>query len=132
MRKDVRKRLIQAAKSGNTITYGELMKEFHISRGGPKSIGHVVGSISEFEDQHGRPLISAIVIRANSASRMCPKGQTGGGFFSIPSPTIPPSLRRPLADIVIPTLTPDEKAFLWKQQNTVWAYWRNHEDDETE
>jgi len=83
MRRDVRRRLIKAAKSGNTITYGSLMKEFHISRGGgQKSIGHVVGSISEYEDQNGRPLISAIVVRSGSESRICPKGQTGGGFLA--------------------------------------------------
>jgi hypothetical protein len=102
------------------------MKQFHISRGGPKSIGHVVGTISEFEDQHDRPLISAIVVRANSASRICPKGQTGGGFFSINSSVIPPNLRRQLSAIVNPALTADEK------QNKVWDYWRTHEDTEAE
>jgi|MudIll2142460700_1097286.scaffolds.fasta_scaffold156659_3 hypothetical protein len=133
MRRDVRRRLIKAAKSGNTITYGSLMKEFHISRGGgQKSIGHVVGSISEYEDQNGRPLISAIVVRSGSESRICPKGQTGGGFFSIPTSNIPANLRRQASDMGNPTLTPEEKDFLWKQQNKVWAYWKTHEDDESE
>ena len=66
LRHDVRKKLIQIARAKDTITYGELMKEFHIPRGHREpgiGIGWIVGRISEYEDEHNRPLISAIVVR---------------------------------------------------------------------
>jgi hypothetical protein len=76
MREDVRKKLVEVAKREETITYGELMKEFQIPRGHPKpgiGIGSVVGEISNYEYSKGRPLISAIVVGANSRTRICPK-----------------------------------------------------------
>jgi hypothetical protein len=133
MRRDVRRKLIQVAKDGMTITYGQLMKEFHIPRGHPTpgvGIGYVVGTISEYEDSKGRPLLSAIVVRSGSASRICPKGSTGGGFFGIPTPTIPSELKRTESRISDPVLSDSELRFLRSEQEKAWKYWATHVDDE--
>lgn len=133
MRSDVRQKLIQVAKKGKTITYGELMAEFHIPRGHPVpgiGIGHVVGRISEYEDSKGRPLISAIVVRAASANRLCPDGNPGGGFFGIPSPNIPADLIRPESKLSNPILDDAELRFVRQEQERIWRYWQTHEDED--
>lgn len=133
MRRDVRRKLIKVAKNGKTVTYGELMKEFNVPRGHRIpgiGIGYVVGTISEYEDSKGRPLISAIVVRSGSANRFCPHGSPGGGFFGIPTPTIPPELKRPESKRSNPVLTDDELRFVRSVQDKVWKYWQTHEDDE--
>jgi len=126
MRSNVRQKLIDVAKRGGTITYGELMKEFGIPRGHRKpgvGIGHVVGEISEHEHSQGRPLISAIVVRANSGTAICPKGVPGGGFFGLPG--IPSRLARSESDWANPQLTKEEQKFLLAEQHRVWQYWRS-------
>jgi hypothetical protein len=125
MRPDVREKLIEVAKRGGTITYGELMKEFGIPRGHRKpgiGIGHVVGDISEHEHDNERPLISAIVVRANSGTTICPKGIPGGGFFGLPG--IPSILSRSESEWANPKLTEKEQKFVLAQQQKVWQYWR--------
>lgn len=131
MRRDVRRKLIQVAKSGKTVTYGELMRKFHVSRGGRTpgiGIGYVVGTISEYEDSKGRPLLSAIVVRSGSVRRICPHGSPGGGFFGLPA--IPAELRRPEPERSNPVLTDGELRFVRVEQDKIWRYWRTHEDDE--
>lgn len=131
MRQDVRKKLIEVAKKRETITYGELMKEFGIPRGHPKpgiGIGCVVGEISDYEYSNGRPLLSAIVVRANSGTGICPLGHPGGGFFGLDG--IPVHLERPASVYSNPTLTTDEQEFVKEAQERVWGYWRTHNDDE--
>jgi hypothetical protein len=124
MRPDVRQRLIEVARNRKTITYGELMKEFGIPRGHRKpgiGIGHVVGAISEHEYSHGRPLISAIVVRAYSESTICPNGAPGGGFFGLSG--IPSQLIRSENNWGNP-LTNEERNFVKAEQEKIWNYWR--------
>jgi hypothetical protein len=127
MRSDVRQKLIDVAKRGKTITYGELMEEFGIPRGNPKpgvGIGAVVGDISQHENDQGRPLISAIVVRAQTGTEIRPKGTPGGGFFGLPG--IPNHLNRPASEHSNQRLTEEEQQFIKAEQQRVWEYWRSH------
>ena len=129
MRDDVRKELIEIARAGKTITYSQLMKKFHIPRGHPKpgiGIGSVVGKISGFEDKNNRPLISAIVVRSNSASKICPQGHPGGGFFGIPSSAIPAQLRRGASRQGDPNLSKEDLEFVRDMQEKIWRFWKQN------
>jgi len=125
MRHDVREKLIEVARKGETITYGDLMKSFGISR---RYIGAVVGEISGHEYSKGRPLMSAIVVRSNSSTSTCPKGVPGGGFFGLSG--VPSRLRRPESAYGDSRLTELEQQFARWQQEEVWKYWRTHDDKE--
>ncbi len=127
MRSDVRQKLIDVAKRGETVTYGEIMKEFGIPRGHPKpgvGFGYVEGIISEHEYTQGRPLISAIVVGAQSSTKICPKGSPGGGFFGLSG--IPNHLKRPSSEHFNPRLTEEEQQFIMAEQQMVWDFWRSH------
>jgi hypothetical protein len=121
----VRRRLILVARAGKTITYGDLMREFGIPRGHRKpgvGIGHVVGRISEAEWDEDRPMLSAIVVRAGTATSLCPKGHTGGGFFG--QAGIPARLRRNEKDWDSTTLSIREQELVRQEQENVWRYWK--------
>jgi len=124
MREDVRKRIIEVARTGETITYKELMQEFGIPRGNPKrgiGIGDVVGEISEYEYSRRRPLVSAIVVRSDSDTKICPKGHPGGGFFGLPG--IPSNLKRDETKFDDP-LTEEDQKFLMDEQKKIWEFWK--------
>lgn len=125
---NVRRELIEIARAGKKITYGVLMKKFRIPRGNPKpgiGIGSVVGEMSEFEDRNSRPLISAIVVRSNSASKTCPpQGHPGGGFFGIPSLAIPARLKRDASRQADPNLSQEDLEFVREMQESVWRFWQ--------
>lgn len=125
MRDDVRQRLIEVARKGETITYGALMEEFGIPRGDRYhrvGIGDVVGEISNFEYSEGRPRLSAIIVEVGSAKEPCTKGITGGGFFGLDG--LPEAVRRGAKHYNRP-LTEAERRFLWQEQRAVWSYWRS-------
>ena len=123
MHEDVRKKLTEVAKRRDTITYGELMREFHISR---RVIGDVVGEVSEYEYKKGRPFISAIVVQTNSATRIYPKGMPGGGFLGISD--LPSYIRRLDKSKYGDPLNSKEQEFISKEQSKVWNYWEILED----
>ena len=75
MRWDIREKLIKVAKDKKTICYSELGVEFGIST---RHVGKVVGEISLFESQQGRPLLSALVVLKN-------RGMPSEGFWKGPS-----------------------------------------------
>ena len=64
----IRERLIEKAKTGELIEYGEFINgDYGVARGqgAPWQIGTVLGEICENEHREGRPLLSAIcVLRA--------------------------------------------------------------------
>jgi hypothetical protein len=82
----------------------------------------MIGYVSEYEYEHGRPLLSAIVVRSGNASRQLPYGHPGKGFLRIDG--IPPSLQRSSRDQR--PLNNAEKAFILKEQHKVWTYWKRH------
>jgi hypothetical protein len=106
------------------------MKEFQIPRGGRKpesGIGWIVGEISGCEHAKGRPLLSAIVVRADSKTKVCLQGHPGGGFFGLD--IIPAHLRRSPSTYSNLALTSDEQRFIEEEQERVWNYWKTHDDD---
>jgi hypothetical protein len=64
MRNDVRRRILEFARKEGMLTYGQLMREFHLARG--RHIANVLGIISEYEAENGRPYLSSIVTRADT------------------------------------------------------------------
>ena len=78
--KDSYQALLDSAKSGRLMFYGELpafneLKE-RFSGAVAKIIGYIVGACSEYEVTKGRPLISAIVISRDAR-------EPGEGFYSL-------------------------------------------------
>ena len=72
-------KLIQVARNRQTIPYGEIAKIMGILTSGShmaRETGQILGEISEFEQLHNRPLLSAVAVRAD-------KKLPGEGFFTL-------------------------------------------------
>jgi hypothetical protein len=70
--------LIKAAQHHGVVTYQELADLVGLPLQGNfmgKELGHYTGEISREEMEHGRPMLSAIVVGAS--------GKPGGGFFGL-------------------------------------------------
>lgn len=105
-------RLVEAARTGEFVHYGELAKMLGIDPDNPHfgaQVGKVLGRISEDEIAAGRPMISAIVV---SKDTMLP----GHGFFNLGQ-----ELRRTQPD-------EDEIGFAVRQIKRVHEFWQRHED----
>jgi hypothetical protein len=82
MNSRVREYLIDLAAKRKTITYQELSNacnlglDMQASENDRTEIGKILGAISIFEHEHGRPLISAIVITKGSHYE-------GDGFYKM-------------------------------------------------
>ena len=101
-------RLVQAARAGEFVHYGELAKMLGINMDNPHfgaEVGKVLGRISEDEVAAGRPMISAIVV---SKEDMLP----GHGFYNLGQQL----------HLVDPG--EDEIGFAVRQIRKVHAYWR--------
>jgi hypothetical protein len=116
-RDDVRGALLKAARGHRTLTYGFLMRKFHLSRGAPGGRG-VVGVISDVdrrEAKKGAPGFAAIVVRKDT-------GYPGGGFFCWEG--VPSALRRPGRSGSNPKLSEAEKRYVRKLQEEIWTYYQ--------
>lgn len=73
----IRERLFEVARTGETITYGELGQAVGVT--GPR-IGHrlrpYLDAIDRAEHARGRPLLCSLVVRRDS-------GRAGRGFFTL-------------------------------------------------
>lgn len=84
MNKKVRRYLIELArnKTNPTVNYQKLADDcglgLKMSDGQHvrNEIGRILGEISEYEHENGRPLLSALVIRLND-------GEEGDGFYKL-------------------------------------------------
>ena len=76
--------LIELAKKGDTVTYGELV-DLMRGRPGTRCIGEVLDRIAELERRADHPKLTAVVIRADTQA-------VGGGFLALPN--TPKKLRR--------------------------------------
>lgn len=114
--------LIRAAKQGKTIPYKRLMKRYKIPRGTPNGlgIGWLIGYVSEYESEHKRPLLSAIVVSSSRREKLYPKGLPSPGFLRIDS--IVGIKKRRAGNSK--TLDAKEKQFLFQCQKKVWNYWK--------
>ncbi len=79
MDRELRKKLCLVAARRRTITYGEVALPLGLDMGWPPDrdkIAEMLGEISAHEHAKGRPLVSAVVVLAES-------GWPGGGFFDL-------------------------------------------------
>lgn len=117
LREDVVRLIVESAKKGQTITYGEIMRKCRIPRGQPthngKAIGDVVGRIREWTWENRGIYLSAIVVHKDT-------GYPGGGFFGLSG--IPSKFARDEAGWSDRKLTTAEKSFLSKRQQEAFAW----------
>ena len=77
---DLRGLLIEAARRGDLINYAPLGAQYDLDMANPQHrirIGQMLGEISRFEVQHGRPMLSSIVVHGGS------EPLPGKGFFRL-------------------------------------------------
>lgn len=102
----VRELIIEYARRGDTLTYGEIAKRFNVSW--PR-IRHILpkhlGAICEIEHTNARPLLSCLVVDKNT-------GKCGDGFFKMAG----------ILEIVVG----DRDQYLRHEQQRVFDYWKDH------
>ncbi|HEV2138442.1 MAG TPA: hypothetical protein VGR53_06340 [Nitrososphaerales archaeon] len=104
--------LLKAARAKSKVTYGELMKRYHLSRGRP--LIQAIGQIDMLEYERGAPGFAAIIVRRDT-------GFPGGGYFC--DDGLPPGLRRNSRSRNDPRLTLAEKDYVLEQQERIWAHY---------
>ena len=100
----MRRVLVGAAAERKTVTYGQLMKKFGLSRGSGRG-NTVVGALDEIDGAEraaGAPGFAAIVVRKDT-------GYPGRGFFAGDGGS---------------RLTPSEKELADKERERIWSYYR--------
>jgi len=124
--KDTYQILIEKAKSGKMIFYGELpafnqLKE-RFKDAAPQLIGSVVGACSEYEATKGRPLVSAIVLSRDTS-------EPGRGFYSLS--TVPYNLCMDTweqQDIEPPEVVINKRHEFWLSElQATLEYWAKHD-----
>ena len=109
MNEAIYNRLLEVARAGEYITYSDIapLADLDMTLDADRhEIGRLLGEISTFEHQHGRPLLSAIVIHRDN-------NIPGHGFFV---------LAREL-NLYQGT---DDLLFFIGEFNRVRDYWRSH------
>ncbi|MSQ42100.1 MAG: hypothetical protein EXR65_03575 [Dehalococcoidia bacterium] len=97
-----REYLVKAAREHRLVPYGEIMNRF----GGRGYVGQVLDALNRQEHGMGRPLLSAIVVRAEER-------QSSSGFFDLVR-----SLR--------PQVTTNTQHQMWEAEcDRVWAHYRS-------
>ena len=112
MIKRARSLLLSSARERGTVTYGQLMKRFKVSRG--KALSRLIGAVDRAEYESGAPGFAAIIVRKDT-------GYPGGGYFR--GDDLPPSLRRPGGRSADPRLSAAEKGHVRRQQEAIWSYY---------
>ena len=105
--------MIQAASVGATVTYGQLMKKFRVSRGRPLS--KLIGELDAAEYSKGAPGFAAIIVRKDT-------GLPGGGYFC--DDGLPAILRRNSRRATDPKLSPAEITHLREERERIWQFYR--------
>ncbi len=104
--------LLKAARTKSKVTYGELMKKYHLSRG--RALIQAIGEIDVEEYGRGAPGFAAIIVRRDT-------GFPGGGYFC--DDDLPPRLKRNNRSRTDPRLSPAEKDYVLGQQKRIWAHY---------
>jgi len=104
--------IITYAELGEKIGLYPLSEWFHLK------IGHIVGACSVCEYQHGRPLISALVVSRETY-------QPGKGFWGLPG--IPSNLRKvgAIEDITSFKLDEERDKFWTDHLKAIDRYWKS-------
>lgn len=110
----VRKALIKRAKIGGNYSYKQLTDELYLQydTANPSDrgeLGHILGNISRFEVEHGRPMLSAIVVRQDTRIQ-------GGGFFDLAE------------ELGLLKATDTIEGFAVSENRRVKLYWKSHSD----
>jgi hypothetical protein len=108
----MRRHLAKAAHARSKVTYGELMKNYHLSRG--RRLSQAIGEVDRAEYARGSPGFAAIVVRKDT-------GFPGGGYFC--DEELPTGLRRTRARSSDPRLSRAEKDHVLRQQEKIWAHY---------
>lgn len=104
--------MLRAAIARKTLTYGYLMRKFHLSRGA--GIVGVIGEIDRYEASREAPGFAAIVVRKDT-------GHPGGGFFCWDD--VPHGLRRPRGQGLNPKLSEAETRYVQSLQEEIWRFY---------
>ncbi|MDA4126634.1 MAG: hypothetical protein OK452_05455 [Thaumarchaeota archaeon] len=104
--------LLRAARAKSKVTYGELMKKYHLSRG--RALTQAIGQIDQQEYERGEPGFAAIIVRRDT-------GFPGGGYFC--DDDLPQGPKRNNRSRTDPRLSPAEKDFVFMQQKRIWAHY---------
>ena len=105
-------RLKEVARAEQTITYGAIapLAQLDLENPGDRvRIAQILDAINRFEHSEKRPMLSAVVINADS-------NQPGEGFFTVAREM---SVQRHEDDLV----------FFVRELQRVHAYWKNHLTD---
>jgi hypothetical protein len=104
-------RLKEVAKNGDLITYGEIAPLANLNMENPdhrNKLAQILGDISTYENEQGRPLLSSIVVLAGEP-------RPGEGFFK---------LARHL-NLLHGRKDDEEFEFFAQETKKVYAYWKN-------
>lgn len=104
--------LLRAARTHSKVTYGKLMKKYHLSRG--RTLSQAIGEVDRAECAKGAPGFAAIIVRKDT-------GFPGGGYFC--DDDLPAVLRRARARSADSRLSQAEKDHVLQQQERIWAYY---------
>jgi hypothetical protein len=104
--------LLEAARGRTTLTYGRLMKNYHLSRG--RCLSRAISEIDRAEGAKGAPGFAAIIVRKDT-------GYPGGGYFC--HPELPVALRRAASRSTDPKLSASEKEYVRQRQERIWKHY---------
>ncbi|QQG48164.1 MAG: hypothetical protein HY247_05250 [archaeon] len=110
--REVRSFLLPAARSGRTVTYGDLMKRHNLSRG--RALSRMIGTVDRAEIKKRAPGFAAIIVRKDT-------GFPGGGFFC--DDDLPRGLVRDRRKSSDPRLTAAERDYVRVQQKRIWSFY---------
>ena len=113
--KTIRQILIDVASKGSTITYTSLCSRAGLeldmhNRQHASLLGDIIGDISTYEVEHGRPMLSSVVLTKN--------GYEGNGFFRLAEELFNFTINKQ-----------DEKVFQNEMIKKTHKYWETHKDE---
>lgn len=119
MNEIVRQKLINLARARGeqTITYQELSDQCYLnltmrdSEFARAEIGRILGAVSEYEEKHKRPLLSALVLTKGS-------GYEGHGFFKLCEQLNYGPWKKLQKDVAFPAI----------QMKRCYDFWKNDEN----
>ena len=104
--------ILRAARSRSKVTYGELMRKYHLPRG--HRLSQAIAEIDRAECARGAPGFAAIIVRKDT-------GFPGGGYFC--DDGLPPRLRRTKERRTDPKLSREERNHVVAKQRSIWDYY---------
>lgn len=109
---ELREMLLEIARSEKVSSYQPIGKLFGLDMRNPshrRRIGELLADVSRFEVAHGRPMLSSVVVQADTS-------MPGQGFYTLG------------LELDLVRLNEDEMAFSVRQLNEVFAHWRRSKE----